>query len=232
MHLPRGKQLRRLSPRRRRDTSRRPNPHRRLLLDPKPAEIEVIRQCLSRRSPYSNSAWTKPTAERLGPFNPPSVVTAAPAKENVSDLNVVYPVHATVPFVLPMNTINLQLQRPTNRTNSGPRLRNDGQHLVVEYDCEREDGRVEWSQVSFEEVLAFEYRQAACCGADDIVGSSEIRCLDNSEHLSAVMNRWQKSVGWQEWQQQQGGAARFKHFTVFFDDVACLNVVASQCTIL
>lgn len=130
-----------------------------------------------------------------------------------------------------MSAANIQLQRPTNRTVTGPRFHADGTRVIVEYDCELDEGGVEWSKLSFEEVLAFEYRQVACCRADDVVGAHEIRCLEKSTYLSDVIDRWQESVGWQEWQQEQGGDARFKHFTIFFDDAGCVNVVAASCAL-
>lgn len=97
-----------------------------------------------------------------------------------------------------MTAANIQLQRPTTRTVTGPRFHTDGSRIIVEYDCEEDQGEVAWSEVSFEEVLAFEYRQVACCRADDVVGAHEIRCLEKSTYLSGMIDRWQESVGWQE----------------------------------
>ncbi|HLA85746.1 MAG TPA: hypothetical protein VJL29_13225 [Thermoguttaceae bacterium] len=130
-----------------------------------------------------------------------------------------------------MPAANIQLQQPTNQTVTGPRFHSDGSRIVVEYDCEEDQGEVAWSEISFEEALAFEYREAACCRADDVIGAHEVRCLERSAYLSDVIDRWQASVGWEEWQQKQGGAARFKHFTVFFDDAGCVNVVAASCAV-
>ena len=126
---------------------------------------------------------------------------------------------------------NLKLPMPTNRTVAGPTFRKDGSKIVVEYDCEQNDGTTEWSKISFDDILAFEYRQIACCREEDVVGSQVIRCQNQSQHLSDVLCLWQKSVGWQEWQQKQGGAARFKQFTVFFDDAGCIDVVAASCSL-
>ena len=126
-----------------------------------------------------------------------------------------------------MSVSNFQLPLPTNRTITGPKFRKDGDQIVVEYDCQRDDGTVEWAQINFGEVLKFEYRQEACCRETDIVASHEVRVLEESQNLSQVLCRWQQSVGWQEWQQRQGSAERFKHFTVFFDDAGCIDVVAA-----
>lgn len=131
-----------------------------------------------------------------------------------------------------MSTSSLQLLTPTNRTVTGPKFRFDGSQIVVEYDYERDDGTIEWSEIVIDEVLAFEYREGACCRGEDVVGPHEVRCQDQSERLSAVLDHWQKSVGWEEWQQEQGGAARFRQFTVFFDNAGCIDVVAVSCRVL
>jgi hypothetical protein len=126
-----------------------------------------------------------------------------------------------------MSASNFKLPIPTNRTVTGPKFRNDGNQVVVEYDCERDDGTLEWSQIVFNEVAAFEYRDGTCCREADVFNFREVRVLEESQYLSDVLTRWQTTVGWQEWQQKQGGAARLKHFTVFFDDDGCINVVAA-----
>src|SRR5438105_171861 len=115
-----------------------------------------------------------------------------------------------------MTTATLQLSVPTSQTVVGPKLRTEGDRLFVEYDCELDDGKIIWSEVVFDEVLAFEYRQAMCSQAEDVAGSKEIRCLTDSGYLAAVLRRWQESVGWQKWQQDRGGIGRFKHFKIFF----------------
>lgn len=121
----------------------------------------------------------------------------------------------------------LPLPLPANRTVTGPIFRKDARRFVVDYDCEQDNGIILWSRVVFDDVLSFEYRQVACCRETDVVGSGEVRVLGGSPHLSEVLGRWEQSVGWQEWQQRQGGAARFRHFTIFFDDSACIDVVAT-----
>lgn len=130
-----------------------------------------------------------------------------------------------------MSAPSLTLTKPADRTVDGPRFMHEAQRIVVDYDCERDDGTVDWSQIVFEEVIAFEYREASCCREENIVGPNEVRCLNESELLTDVLNRWKQAVGWQEWQQQQGGAERFKHFTVFFDDACCINAVAASCLV-
>jgi hypothetical protein len=128
-----------------------------------------------------------------------------------------------------MSTTSKLLPRPTNRTAEGPRFRGDANQTVVEYDYQRDDGARDWITVVFDDVLQFDFRPVPCCRAEDVVAATHVRVLAESERLSTTLNRWQESVGWQEWQQQQGGAARFRHFTMFFDDAGCIDVVAAAC---
>jgi hypothetical protein len=128
-----------------------------------------------------------------------------------------------------MNTTKIELSYPTNRTIEGPKLSQFRDSMVVEYDCQQDDGSVVWARIAFAEVLASEYRQISCCTEDSIVGFREIRVANQSSWLSGILHRWSESVGWQDWQKQQGGASRFKHFTIFFDDACCMSVVARSC---
>ena len=127
-----------------------------------------------------------------------------------------------------MSESNYQLIVPTNQTVTGPKFRNEGDQVIVDYDYERDDGSVMWSQITFKDVLAFEYRQDVCCRETDIPdGSSEVQVFEQSPYLSDVVGRWQEAVGWEDYQQQKGGAGRFKHFIVYFDNAASINVVAA-----
>lgn len=126
-----------------------------------------------------------------------------------------------------MNTKN-ELPLPTNRTVAGPVIFNSGDHFTVKYDYERDDGTVVWAQVDFKEVLACEYRQLACCRDIDVIEPNEVRVLRQSSYLSDTISRYEASFGYQEWQKQKGGGARFVHYTIFFDDAGCINVIASE----
>jgi hypothetical protein len=126
-----------------------------------------------------------------------------------------------------VNDTRLTLPLPTNRTRQGPTFRKDGETMVVEYDCEQDDGRTKISVLVFVEVLSFEYRQAACFEASDVLPPTELLCLRQSERLTAILNLWQATVGWQEFQTKQGGAERFKHYKLYFDDAGCIDVIAS-----
>ena len=127
-----------------------------------------------------------------------------------------------------MNATKFSLAVATNRTLLGPRFRNQGDKVTVEYDYEGNEGNSISTALIFDEVLDFQYRQVSCCNASDVLGSKEMLCLSESERLTIVLMRWQESVGWQEWQAKQGGFERFKHFKLFFDDVGCIDVIASN----
>lgn len=125
----------------------------------------------------------------------------------------------------------LQVRVPTNRTIEGPRLVMAKDRLVVTYDCGQDSGGIEQGRLTFEEVLAFEYRDSTCCLPESVLPATEIRTQETSAFLGSVRTRWDEAVGWQEWQEKRGGASRFKHFTVYFDDAGCLDVVASGCQV-
>jgi hypothetical protein len=118
-----------------------------------------------------------------------------------------------------------------NRTVEGPKIVMANDRLVVDYDFEDNDGSIDKGRVVFEEVLSFEYRDSTCCSAENVLSATEVRTLNQSEYLDLVRSRWDHAVGWQDWQQKKGGATRFKHFTVYFDDVGCLDVIASDCRV-
>ena len=130
-----------------------------------------------------------------------------------------------------MSMLVIPLLSPTNRTVEGPRLQHDRDRLIVQYDCQSDGGATTWSSVVFLEVLDLEYRQMPCCTEDSILEAQGMRSQGKSPRLTEVIRLWEESVGWQEWQQHQGGASRFRHFTIFFDDVGCIDVVAASCEV-
>jgi hypothetical protein len=127
-----------------------------------------------------------------------------------------------------MRSNSKQLDLPTNRTVAGPYYRGDSRVLIVEYDCEQDDGSIRWGAVHFSDVLEFRFQQAACCVADDVLDSNELQVVGESPLLRAVVERWKDSIGWQEWQQKQGGSGRFKHYKLYFDDAGCIDVIAGD----
>src|SRR5215831_10375384 len=73
--------------------------------------------------------------------------------------------------------------------------------------------------------------QMACCEAEHIIGYQTLQRFRESKWLASILKVWQEAVGWQQWQQQQGGEKRFQHFRVFFDDAGCVDVIARSCDI-
>lgn len=130
-----------------------------------------------------------------------------------------------------MSAIGIQLSSPTNRTVEGPQIQFDRGGLIVKYDYQSDDGSIKWEKILFFDVLSVEYNQAACCSEDSVVSAREIRTTSISSRLTEMTKRWKESVGWQDWQQEQGGASRFKHFTIFFDDAGCVEVIAASCEV-
>lgn len=124
-----------------------------------------------------------------------------------------------------------QLRIPTNRTVSGPKLTMEVGRLVVDYDCEGDDGRVTNGRIVFEDILSCQFWDNSCCPAQNVLPATEIRVLEQSEYLDGVRSKWHEAVGWEEWQQSQGGSGRFRHFTIYFDDAGSLDVIASKCTV-
>lgn len=125
----------------------------------------------------------------------------------------------------------LLLLTPTNRTIVGPTFSlNDGM-LVVDYDCERDDGTIANGRIQFEDVLSCQFWDGSCSPADVVIGASECRVLENSGLLEEVVNRWVETVGWCEWQERRIGRNAFRHFTVYFDNAGALEVVAAKCRI-
>lgn len=126
-----------------------------------------------------------------------------------------------------VNEARFLLPLPTNRTRRGPGFQKNGDAMVIQYDFEQDDGVIQMAELVFVEVLDFEFRQAPCLVASDILPSRELLCLSKSDRLSGILDLWMKSVGWQEFQIEKGGERRFKHFRLYFDDAGCVDIIAS-----
>jgi len=121
----------------------------------------------------------------------------------------------------------IQIPVPTNATLKGPRLTHDENRVTVAYDCERSDGTVVWAELVFDEVLAIEYRTSVCCEGEHVVAPSYIARYTESAWLSRTRELWSASVGWQKYEQSKGGAERFSHYRLYFDDAACIQLIAA-----
>jgi len=123
----------------------------------------------------------------------------------------------------------MKLSTPTNRTTAGPALSSQDDRLTVIYEYEHEDGSIDQGIVEFTEVIAFRFWQEPSSPPENVVGAMEVREQDASSYLAEVVKRWDQAVGWQSWQQEQGGSRRFKHHTMFFDDAGSLDVISAAC---
>jgi len=126
----------------------------------------------------------------------------------------------------------IHLPRATNRTRTGPRLGGGLGHVELSYDYEADDGGVEWVTVRFEDVLQVEVKPDVCCTVGDIVPSGQVRVKTDGARLSSLLERWTEAVGHHEWQKKKGGASRFRHFTLYFDDAGCVHVIAATVEVL
>jgi len=107
----------------------------------------------------------------------------------------------------------------------------EASRLVVDYDCEGDDGVITCGRILFEELLSFKYWDGSCGPARNVLAATEVRVLEKSDYLDEIKGRWNESVGWHDWQKEQGGSDRFRHFTIYFNDAGSLDVVAARCLV-
>jgi hypothetical protein len=118
-----------------------------------------------------------------------------------------------------------QLPWPTSRTITGPRVYWESPALVVDYDFEQDDGSIEWTRVTFHDVLAFEYRESACCEAADLDAYNQmVRYLD-SGWLEEIRRRWREFLGSQA---KEASEQSYAHWRIYFDDAGCIDVIAQS----
>ena len=119
---------------------------------------------------------------------------------------------------------DIPLPLPTNATVEGPRLHIDEQRLILEYDHESEDGQVRWIRLVFEEVQVVQYYSGSSCGAEHIQSSRILRRFNSSPMLTEILARRKTFLGIQ-W---PGDDETFGHFRLYFDDVACIDIIANN----
>lgn len=118
----------------------------------------------------------------------------------------------------------IPLPLPTDETERGPILHVSRSSLEILYDQWDEH----WAVLVFTEMLALDYRDGASCEAEGMIGAGELQSLSESPWLDQVMRQWTEAVGSHVWQEGQGGAQRFRHYRLYFDDAAAVSVVASS----
>jgi|GEM_PF-2605026 len=122
----------------------------------------------------------------------------------------------------------IDLKIPTDFTEKGPILSYSKDKLLIEYDYKNDDKTVSWSKIEFNDVLAVQVKNSACFEEEDVLSEKTMRCMSQSAWLSRIINLWKESVGWHDWQQKQGGAERYKHYTIYFPDAGCIDVIAAR----
>src|ERR1700688_1732001 len=119
----------------------------------------------------------------------------------------------------------ISLPFPTSSTQTGPVIYAHNASLRLKYDYQHDDGAIEWTEIGFEEVLAYRFCQSIC--GDGATKMNHIVESSASTWLSATVSRWEQAVGWQEYQISLGGKLRFKHYTINFDDDGIFDVICS-----
>jgi hypothetical protein len=115
---------------------------------------------------------------------------------------------------------------PGSASVQGPKLSYEADKLVVTYDYQQLDGTVVWAKLTFSDVLAVDYRSSVCCNADQVISGNHVLKSSDLPLVEEVRRRWMSAVGWQQHQQDQGGSSRFFQYRMYFDDAACIDVVA------
>lgn len=114
-----------------------------------------------------------------------------------------------------------KLSEPTDRTKDGPIIALTPPNLRVRFDYERDGGIIKWVELIFHDVLVCEYRQEACCTAEDLDAYNTLVKDMTSPWLSEMESRWKRFLGSQAQQEFP-----YYHWRLYFDDASCINIVA------
>lgn len=125
--------------------------------------------------------------------------------------------------------MSVKLPVATDLLSEGPILRLGDQRLTVEYAHLSANGAAARARIQFEEVLAVDYRDWTCASPESITGFREVRSLEKSRFLESVLETWASRSSTTDDSAEQAGASRFRHFTVWFDDIAAIDVIAASC---
>ena len=116
----------------------------------------------------------------------------------------------------------------TNATRHGPIVSADQTVLRLKYDHEDDDGTLGWTEIEFEEVLAYRFNQWVCADVGPDTRYDEMAELDASSWLLEILNKWDRIVGWEKSQIDKGGRSRFRHYIIDFDDVGVFELICSS----
>jgi len=121
--------------------------------------------------------------------------------------------------------IRIPLPLPTDSTVGGPIARLEPPNAVVEYDAEDDDGTLRWVRIRFVGVLTFDYRQEACCLVSDVEAYNCMLEVSSSPLLTDVRSRFTQRFGGLP---NVEDVREFGQFTLYFDDVGCVEVIAKS----
>ena len=107
-------------------------------------------------------------------------------------------------------------------------IHKDDKRVLVEYEYESADGRVEKMRVTFADVLALGYREIAFPIDGELKGAREVRSVAQSAWLSDVVSSWRSSLANGNGIFDIRLRLAFKHYTVFSTG-GRVDVVASSC---
>lgn len=109
-----------------------------------------------------------------------------------------------------MATTVWKLSSRSQEFQDGPRLRQEGDRLIVAYDFELDDGQYAWEEFYFLGVLAFCFTDWRACSAEQVAAYDQVQVLD--ECRFGDIGEDQQST---------------RLYRIFFDDYGCIEVCAS-----
>ena len=96
----------------------------------------------------------------------------------------------------------------------------------MRYDSDVEP--VGWAEVRFENVIELIYRDSSICTPEDILGNDYLVVETDSVHLRDVHTRRNAYLVPTEFEMLKNASAPMKHYRLYFDDVAAIEVVATS----
>ncbi len=128
-----------------------------------------------------------------------------------------------------METEYIQLEHPTSMTIDGPKIYFEPGTLRLEYDAWQENDLVHWTRLSFENVIAHEFRSEECSLTEDLDGYNRLVKYHGSPWLEMMLALLRREID------PESNVPRekfeYKHWRIFFNTIGVLNIVAKSCKI-
>src|SRR3989337_1707793 len=83
----------------------------------------------------------------------------------------------------------------TDRTVTGPELSMTNGALVLRYDIERDESGPTWSTITFDDVVAVDFRDSSAMTSKDVASSDQMHVIEDSSWLSEIVRRRHNIVG-------------------------------------